>query len=74
MDCKSCKHWNVNDAARLYEAPKSHGMCDKIPSIDCGHINKISGMAVVPADFDYMPLITRHDFFCAMHENKQESE
>lgn len=81
--CKTCKHWEPAPATPPVEAPyfsmygtegyaaRGYGTCNYIPSFsefDTG----VTAPAFIPANFDYMPLITNGAVFgCTLHEEQK---
>lgn len=67
--CATCKHWDVDARSEMCD-PTSHGRCRAVRAIDISTDTLTANqlVAFIPADFDYMPLMTRSDFGCVKHE------
>lgn len=66
--CKTCKYWSALYNPMLKPHPE-YKMCNVIASREIAKVVK-EDMAFIPADFDDMPLMTRGDFGCVLHEPK----
>jgi hypothetical protein len=67
MNCKTCRYWDNQNNAELWNPPTTYGACRRIPLVDIGRMQRPSEPALVPVDFDHIPLTTHEDFGCVLY-------
>lgn len=72
--CGKCRFWDATAANNpmLYNVNR-HGICRATRAMDISE-KLVFDPAFIPADFDYMPLVTRSDFGCVRFDAIDEDD
>jgi len=71
IKCAACLYWKGPQWDTPMDDNTTHGTCSITRALDISSKN-IPDLAFIPADFDYMPLLTRPDFGCVRFGKKED--